>query len=144
MAENNIDETVLFKQAWNKFGALSQCIVAAEELIEAASSILNLTRHEGSLNNLSEEFADAMIVMDQIKTVYPEVNEMLAGFRSFKIERLQDRVNAPSNFVSGKKLVDISEKLESLLGKAKKVAKQARLDDSWKTKMAISSHENKG
>lgn len=79
-------------KAVKKYGAISQTIVAIEELSELQKELTKELRLIGNIDHLAEEVADVEIMLDQLRIIYPALDGKVAEWREKKIERLDKRM----------------------------------------------------
>ena len=92
-----MDRQEVYRQARDVFGAQAQLVVALEELSEAQKEICKFLRGKGDLDHLTEEIADAQIMLEQV--------QMLCGIDPWavqeqmdsKIRRLRGRIKEAQN-----------------------------------------------
>ena len=70
------------RQARDVFGAQAQLVVALEELSEAQKEICKFLRGKGDLDHLTEEIADAQIMLEQV--------QMLCGIDPWAVQEQMD------------------------------------------------------
>lgn len=85
-----LDETL--HKAVKQFGAISQTIVAIEELSELQKELTKELRLIGNIDHLAEEVADVEIMLDQLRIIYPGLDYMVDAWRRKKITRLESRL----------------------------------------------------
>lgn len=81
----------LYSMAIDRFGIAAQCVVAVEELSELQKEICKQLRGGGDLNALSEEIADAKIMIEQIIKAFG-IKQEAEEWRRLKLERLERRL----------------------------------------------------
>lgn len=84
-------DNTLYK-AVKRFGAISQTIVAIEELSELQKELTKELRLIGNIDHLAEEVADVEIMLDQLRIIYPDLDRRVEEWRSKKIDRLESRL----------------------------------------------------
>lgn len=85
----DLDPTVVYRMAIQKYGPVLQAIVALEECSELQKQITKALRgHEDSIA-IAEEMADVEIMLDQLKLIYSNHTEV-AEMKKVKIARLAD------------------------------------------------------
>ena len=92
---NQIDFTKrssVYEAAIENFGTTAQMVVALEELSECQKEICKILRGKGNLENLAEEVADATIMLEQLRQMFP-INEQVCRKMDEKIARLVYRLN---------------------------------------------------
>ena len=80
-----------YTNAMLAFGEQNQLIVAIEELSECQKEICKILRGGEDFRNLTEEVADATIMLEQIRLMF-NINDCVCNFMDEKIKRLDDRV----------------------------------------------------
>lgn len=88
-----------YTNAMLAFGEQNQLIVAVEELSECQKEICKILRGGEDYRHLSEEVADATIMLEQIRLMF-NINDCVCNFMDEKIKRLDSRVKGLTN--SGK------------------------------------------
>lgn len=90
-----MDVKQLFIRTIEKWGRRSQLEMAQEESTELALSIRKYIRKDCPENYLSmaSEIADVEIMIEQIKIMFPTINESISEAKIFKLNRLDDRLN---------------------------------------------------
>ena len=81
----------LFKDLLKKFGDL-QMVVAVEELSELQKEICKAMRNRLDKEHLTEEIADAEIVIKQVKMYYNIIDEQVDKVKEEKLERTRERL----------------------------------------------------
>ncbi|AIM37353.1 hypothetical protein KO02_12105 [Sphingobacterium sp. ML3W] len=89
----------ILTQAIQKWGEIAQVEMLNEEAIELALAARKWIRKrsEAEFDNLAEEIADVSILIEQMTILYPKLPEKIAQYRTFKLDRLQRRIDE-SNF----------------------------------------------
>lgn len=77
-----MDRQEVYRQARDVFGAQAQFVVALEELSEAQKEICKFLRGKGDLDHLTEEIADAQIMLEQV--------QMLCGIDPWAVQEQMD------------------------------------------------------
>lgn len=72
----------VYRQARDVFGAQAQLVLALEELSEAQKEICKFLRGKGDLDHLTEEIADAQIMLEQV--------QMLCGIDPWAVQEQMD------------------------------------------------------
>ena len=80
-----------YTNAMLAFGEQNQLIVAVEELSECQKEICKILRGGEDYRHLSEEVADATIMLEQIRLMF-NINDCVCNIMDEKIKRLNDRV----------------------------------------------------
>lgn len=83
----------VYKQASNKWGTKAQIIVAIEEMSELIQALTKHLRTDLVTDNLAEEIADVEIMIEQLRTIFVELNDKIDSFKKAKIERLAKKIN---------------------------------------------------
>ena len=89
-------ETILFNKAIAKWGRLAQVDMAIEEMAELTLALCKSKRETKTkdwLDNVYDEIADVLIMLDQLRIIYGDVN-MVDIKRSQKLERLAKRLES--------------------------------------------------
>lgn len=81
----------------NFYGPKMQCIIAMEECAELIQAISKLQRFEvkkaSKWDNITEEIADVLICIEQLKLMYCITDKDIQGFIDFKVERQFKRMD---------------------------------------------------
>lgn len=97
LKQNNLDNYKnKLKAIFNKHGASAQLKKLGEEVFELQESIINYIDCgyiDGTerLNHITEEFADVMVVLNQIKEVYKLDEDEIMNIMKLKIDRQCER-----------------------------------------------------
>lgn len=97
LKQNNLDNYKnKLKAIFNKHGSSAQLKKLGEEVFELQESIINYMDCgyiDGTerLNHITEEFADVMVVLNQIKEVYKLDENKIKNIMKFKIDRQCER-----------------------------------------------------
>lgn len=86
-----MDAKAIYTNAYIAYGEKSQLIVALEELSECQKEICKFLRDSGNINHLSEEVADALIMLEQVQLFFG-IEDCVANFREMKLRRLDQRL----------------------------------------------------
>lgn len=89
MSEKRL-ETILYNKAIAKWGRAAQVDMAIEEMAELTLALCKSKRETKSkdwLDNVYEEIADVLIMLDQLRIIYGDVNAVNI-IRCQKLERL--------------------------------------------------------
>ncbi|MBQ0097372.1 MAG: hypothetical protein KBS62_00335 [Oscillospiraceae bacterium] len=86
-----IYEEQIFSQAKQVFGKEHQIIVAIEELSELQKELTKFLRGQENYKGISEEIADAEIVIDQLKLIFGN-QKQVDEYRQFKVDRLLKKI----------------------------------------------------
>ena len=84
-----MDKKILSK-AIIKNGILGQSMVAVEELAELQKEISKATRGFHNQSALTEEIADVLIMIEQLKMIYNISDDDIKLWMDFKIQRLEE------------------------------------------------------
>lgn len=82
----------LYRQAWQKCGASTQCVVAMEECSELIKELSKAIRGKADGVHIAEEIADVEIMLEQIKLHF-SIGSIVEGIKEEKITRLDKRLN---------------------------------------------------
>lgn len=82
----------VYDKALAHYGTDNQLIVAVEELSEAQKEICKLLRGDGNFDHLSEEIADAYIMLEQVERMYA-IEEKVTEYMAKKAVRLSERID---------------------------------------------------
>lgn len=80
-----------YTNALCRYGMNAQMVVALEELSECQKEICKILRGGGDLEHLSEEIADATIMLEQLRLIF-SINDLVGKKMDEKILRLENRL----------------------------------------------------
>ncbi len=80
-----------YTNALIRYGEKNQMVVACEELSECQKEICKILRGKGSLIHLSEEIADATIMLEQLQFIFG-VGDLVSQKMDEKVQRLDERL----------------------------------------------------
>lgn len=89
---NYQEVTDTYKQAIETYGVRAQKLMAIEEMSELTKEICKDFRGELNRENLIEEMADVLIMLDQMLILYKISGEEVGLMRIKKVERLKERL----------------------------------------------------
>ena len=92
-----MDRQKVYRQALDVFGAKAQFVVALEELSEAQKEICKFLRGKGDPEHLTEEIADAQIMLEQVQMLCGIDEGAVQEQMDSKIERLRGRIKEARN-----------------------------------------------
>lgn len=92
-----MDRQEVYRQARDVFGAHAQFVVALEELSEAQKEICKFLRGKGDPEHLTEEIADAQIMLEQVQMLCGIDDGAVQEQMDSKIERLRGRIKEARN-----------------------------------------------
>ena len=87
-----MDDIEIMKSAIKTFGPQLQTVVAIEEMSELQKELTKFLRGNGKKKNLTEEVADALIMITQIQIIYGIGDEDVREVMDYKLNRLRERV----------------------------------------------------
>lgn len=94
---SNADRTLLYLEAWEKWGAMAQLDKLIEEMAELTKAILK-ARQDGRWVSVevAKEYVDVKICIEQLELKLGEVglSGIIANERDEKLQRLNKMVNA--------------------------------------------------
>lgn len=90
----------VYDEAIATFGAEAQMVVAMEEMSELQKEICKVLRGGGNMMHLSEEVADATIMLEQLRQVFG-INDEVCQFMDQKVLRLQHRIESAKEPMDG-------------------------------------------
>ena len=97
MANYNEDSRMaVYNKALSKWGEANQSVVAIEELSECQKEICKQLRGTGNMENMAEEIADSIIMLEQLQMIF-SIGNLVAQYMDAKIERLDSRIGEDSN-----------------------------------------------
>jgi len=82
----------IYKLAIDRYGERLQKIVAIEEMTELTQAITKDLRGSRNINNIMEEMADVIIMIEQLQIIYSVPDILLNEYVELKLERLQERM----------------------------------------------------
>ena len=85
------DRKQIYIQAITHFGVDKQLVKAIEELNECSQQLCKVLLDQGDRRNLTEEVADATIMLEQIRVAL-DINDDEHKQMDYKLLRLQDRM----------------------------------------------------
>lgn len=86
------NELEIMKTAIRKNGKPMQTVVAIEELSELQKELTKYIRGKGNKKDLTEELADALIMITQVQLMYHIPDEEIREVMDFKLNRLKERI----------------------------------------------------
>lgn len=90
------DENVVYQAAINTYGARAQTVMVMEEMAELTKELSKNLRGADNVKQIAEEIADVRIMLDQMELLHDCV-EIAANYKTFKIERLAERLKESNN-----------------------------------------------
>lgn len=81
-------EEKLYANALDIWGEKAQLTVAIEELAELQQAISKVIREKPDWENLAEEVADVEIMIEQLRRMYPKLDDRAHRWRAAKMDRL--------------------------------------------------------
>lgn len=84
----NIGDTKFLLDVIDKFGVKNQMLKAIEEMSELTQALIKHINSE--TNNVEEEIADVLIVVEQLRLIYN--NNNIEKFIDYKIKRLKEKM----------------------------------------------------
>jgi len=88
------EEIEIMRAAIRKNGKAMQTVVAIEELSELQKELTKYIRGKGNKEALTEEVADALIMITQIQLMYHICDEDVRKVMDFKLNRLKERMES--------------------------------------------------
>jgi NTP pyrophosphatase (non-canonical NTP hydrolase) len=84
----------IFEKAIEVWGVRSQLEMAQEESTELALAIRKFIRQQNDekFDDMIGEIADVEIMISQLKLMFPAIQEKVDTMKSFKINRLKERI----------------------------------------------------
>ena len=85
----------ILEKAIRHYGAKNQMGVACEESAELIQAISKCLRYKDNIevrNNLVEEIADVLIMIDQLKIIMNIKDYEIECYRDYKLQRLERRI----------------------------------------------------
>lgn len=87
-----MDDIEIMKTAIKTFGPKLQTVVAIEEMSELQKELTKFLRGNGKKKHLTEEVADALIMITQVQIIYGIGDEDVREVMDYKLNRLRERV----------------------------------------------------
>lgn len=87
-----MDDIEIMKTAIKAFGPKLQTVVAIEEMSELQKELTKFLRGNGKKKHLTEEVADALIMITQVQIIYGIGDEDVREVMDYKLNRLRERV----------------------------------------------------
>lgn len=87
-----MDDIEIMKTAIKTFGPQLQTVVAIEEMSELQKELTKFLRGNGKKKHLTEEVADALIMITQVQIIYGIGDEDVREVMDYKLNRLRERV----------------------------------------------------
>ena len=87
-----MDDIEIMKTAIKTFGPQLQTVVAIEEMSELQKELTKFLRGNGKKKHLTEEVADALIMITQIQIIHGIGDEDVREVMDYKLNRLRERV----------------------------------------------------
>lgn len=87
-----MEDIEIMKSAIKTFGPQLQTVVAIEEMSELQKELTKFLRGNGKKKHLTEEVADALIMISQIQIIYGIGDEDVREVMDYKLNRLRERV----------------------------------------------------
>lgn len=97
---NYQEVTDTYKQAIETYGVRMQKLMAIEEMSELTKEICKDFRGELNRENLIEEMADVLIMLDQMLILYKISGEEVGLMRIKKVERLKERLEKQNDEIN--------------------------------------------
>lgn len=92
MTDISYEERVkTYTNALISFGEENQIIVAIEELSECQKELCKFLRGIGNMDNLAEEMADAVIMLEQMRIIFG-LDELVENWMDRKVRKLDDKL----------------------------------------------------
>lgn len=88
----------LFEKTIEKWGQRAQLEMAQEEATELALAVRKFLRKNDTTtyDAMASEIADVEIMIEQIKIMFPNIQEKIDSEKEFKLERLKHRIENSS------------------------------------------------
>lgn len=90
----------IFNKAMSTYGEKAQKLMAIEEMSELTKEICKDFRGELNRENLIEEMADVLIMLDQMLILYKISGEEVGLMRIKKVERLKERLEKQNDEIN--------------------------------------------
>lgn len=84
-------EKTILRQALDTYGAEAQTLMVFEEMSELQKALCKHARGKDNRENIAEEIADVLIMLDQMMLLY-SCKESVKRYRDEKIKRLAERL----------------------------------------------------
>lgn len=82
----------ILEKAIEKYGKTAQTLMFFEEVAELEKELCKNSRGEDNITQITEEIADVLITLEQIKMMYSIESDFIDYFIGFKLERLEKRM----------------------------------------------------
>ena len=92
MIKGNKAYLAAYKKAVHKYGTEAQLIKCVEELAELQKELCMLCNCHGDIENVKDELADVLIMVDQVVHIIGIDKKKLKEHMDYKIERLKQRL----------------------------------------------------
>ena len=89
------ERVLLYKQAISKWGVQSQIFMFFEEIAELQKAICKYDRvtNSSSIDNITEEFADVQILLEQIQIIFKLVKTKIEKIKHKKLLKFKKLLN---------------------------------------------------
>ena len=81
----------VYRKAIDQYGEALQLTVAIEEMAECQKELCKFIRGNGNTDNLAEEVADVLIMMEQVMYIFG-IDDAVNRETNRKVERLENRI----------------------------------------------------
>lgn len=82
----------ILEKAIEKYGKTAQTLMFFEEVAELEKELCKNNRGEDNITQITEEIADVLIMLEQVKMMYGIESDFIDYFIDFKLERLEKRM----------------------------------------------------
>lgn len=83
----------LFEDAYKTWGKIPQVLMVVEEMAELQKELVkNINRNKDNVDKITEELADVLIVLEQLKIIYGISEETLEKIAAEKINKLKENL----------------------------------------------------
>lgn len=83
----------LYQKCLDTYGLPAQVLMLAEESSELSVASLHLLRaNKTNFDNFAEEIADVELMIDEMKTYYPALTNLVNKYRAEKMKSLEGRL----------------------------------------------------
>lgn len=82
----------ILQEAIKHYGAELQVNVAIEEMSELTKELCKSLRYKANRNNITEEIADVLIMIEQLKIIFQLSPAAIENVKEYKLLRLEKRI----------------------------------------------------
>lgn len=87
------DRVEIYEKAISAYGKLTQVGVCLEEMSELQKELCKMMfRGDGHMYHLAEEIADVTIMLEQLRVMFPGINDTVCEIMDAKVLRLKGKL----------------------------------------------------